>query len=206
MGVGLYGHHAQVSMHVYYSVYVCAWVWPPTRGLLSFGMCEHMGVPALMGAGLSYGRDTGEEKRLGCVLRALTNRAGSVSCTMLMLQCVAISDTGQQIWGEREGQVNLHRQIWMGQESLKRNTCAYNKRGQKHTMEKAFVQVHTHAHTHSLDSTEVQIPVPTQTGIQCTAWAALSEETYQHFRQILRHTCASHVTCWGQCTCIYKPN
>lgn len=44
---------------------------PPTQDLLSLAcVSESTGAPALMGPGLSSGRDTGEDKHLGCVLRA----------------------------------------------------------------------------------------------------------------------------------------
>ena len=65
MGVGLRGHLVHISTHVCSCVY--DWVWPPTRGLLSLGMCG----PALVGAGLSSGRDTEEEKHLAVCAQGL---------------------------------------------------------------------------------------------------------------------------------------
>lgn len=125
MGAGLHGRHARGSTHVHSSVPGCV---TSTRPPEPWHEGAH-GVPALMGAGLSSGRDTEEEKRLGCVSRALTpGRAGRASCTTLTLQCVvANTSCWQQLRRESEGQINLHGQAWMGHETLKRNVCTYNK-------------------------------------------------------------------------------
>lgn len=135
---------------------------------------------------------TQRKRSIWAVCRALTpDRAGCASCTTLILQCVAIPRYWQRLRGEREGQINLHRQTWMGHKTLKRNVCVYNQRD-RNTGE-SLCAVHTHTHTDCPNSIEKASCAHLNVSSANHGWLCLRRPTST---QADPETRVSHITCW----------
>lgn len=124
MGVGLHGHLVHINTHVCLCVCMC------------LGMVTYTRPPEPWHVrACPWQRHRGRKAcRHVCSGALRRHRAGGASCTMSTQQCVAVPDTGQQLQGEGEGQINRCKQTCVGHESLQRNRCTYNIQGTRNTM------------------------------------------------------------------------